>query len=116
MRVVSLGWLAALFFSLASLGAPPAAQADAGFRCGSRLVRDGDTEDDVSKKCGDPDAVRTWTEYRTESIWESGHKIDRSIPIQYDEWKYDLGSGRLIRYATFVQGRLASTRTGSYGR
>jgi hypothetical protein len=86
-----------------------------GFRCGSRLVRDGDTQDDVAKKCGDPDAVRTWTEYRTESIWEAGRKLERSIPITYDEWKYDLGAGRLIRYAVFVQGRLVSTRTGTYG-
>jgi hypothetical protein len=115
MRVVSLGWLAALFFSLASFGAPPAAQADAGFRCGSRLVREGDTEDDVSRRCGKPDAVRTWTEYQNESIWENGHKVDRSIAVVFDEWKFDFGRDRLIRYATFVQGRLARSRTGGYG-
>ncbi len=105
---------------LATLGpAATPARADAGFggfRCGSRIVRDGDTEDDVAKKCGDPDAVRTWTEYRSEAIWEAGRKIERSIPIQYDEWKFDFGTGRLIHYATFVQGRLTSVRTGSYGR
>jgi hypothetical protein len=113
MGAAGILWLSAL-----GPAAPPA-RADSGFggfRCGSRIVRDGETEDDVSKKCGDPDAVRSWTEYRSESIWESGHKIERSIPIQYDEWKYDFGADRLIRYATFVQGRLASTRTGSYGR
>jgi hypothetical protein len=92
------------------------ARADGGFRCGGRLVREGETEDDVSRKCGDPDAVRTWTEVRSESLWEGGHKVERSVPIQYDEWKYDFGRDRLVRYAIFVQGRLTSVRTGTYGR
>jgi hypothetical protein len=87
-----------------------------GFRCDGRLVRDGETQDDVAQKCGDPDAVRSWTELRKESVWEYGHKVERQVPIQYDEWKYDFGRDRLIRYVTFVQGRLASVRTGEYGR
>jgi hypothetical protein len=92
------------------------ARADGGFRCGSRLVRNGETEDDVAGKCGDPDAVRTWTETRTESVWENGHKIERSVPVEYSEWKYDFGNDRLILYAKFVRGRLVSVRTGEYGR
>jgi hypothetical protein len=93
----------------------PAAQAEGGFRCGSRLVRNGETEDDVAAKCGDPDDVRSWTETRTESIWENGHKIERSVPVNYDEWKYDFGRDRLLRYLTFTQGRLTAVRTGEYG-
>ena len=98
------------------VGGTPPARADGGFRCSGRLVVDGATEDDVSRTCGDPDAVRSWTEYRSESIWEAGHKIERSVPIQYDEWKYDFGRDRLMRYLTFVQGRLKDVRTGEYGR
>jgi hypothetical protein len=107
--------LAGVLFAVI-IGAVPVARAEGGFRCGSRLVRNGETEDDVAGKCGDPDAVRTWTEVRTESVWEGGRKIERSVPIEYSEWKYDFGRDRLQRYLTFVQGRLTAVRTGEYGR
>jgi hypothetical protein len=115
MRVLVLAAVVA-FGSLIIPPAPPAA-ADGGFRCGTgRLVRDGETEDDVARKCGDPDAVRTWTESQKESVWQNGHKVEREVVIVYDEWKYDLGRDRLIRYVTFVQGRLSRVHTGSYGQ
>jgi hypothetical protein len=91
------------------------AQAEGGFRCGSRLVRNGETQDDVARKCGDPDAERTWTETHTEAIYEYGRKIERTVPIEYAEWKYDFGRDRLIRYLLFVQGRLRNVSTGEYG-
>jgi hypothetical protein len=126
MRALRLGSLASVSLVCGSLafvglvatlfGALPVAHADGGFRCGSRIVRNGETEDDVAGKCGDPDAVRTWTEVHTEAVWEAGRKIERSIPIEYDEWKYDFGRDRLLRYLTFVQGRLKDVRTGEYGR
>jgi Protein of unknown function (DUF2845) len=109
--------LAALVFLglLGALGAAPPARAEGGFRCGSRLVRNGETEDDVAGKCGDPDSVRTWTETSTEALWENGRMIERSVPIEYAEWKYDFGRDRLLRYLTFVRGRLTAVRTGEYG-
>ena len=111
-----LGALLITFLStLAGLAGSPPARADGGFRCGSRIVRNGETQDDVAGKCGDPDDVRTWTELRTESIWRNGVKIERSVPIEYAEWKYDFGRDRLIRYLTFVQDRLTAVRTGEYG-
>ena len=113
---LTLGPLASLVLFAVIIGAVPVARAEGGFRCGSRLVRNGETEDDVASKCGDPDAVRTWTEVRTESVWEGGRKIERSISIEYSEWKYDFGRDRLQRYLTFVQGRLTAVRTGEYGR
>jgi hypothetical protein len=121
MRALRFGAPAALFFAsflasiVAVLAAGPPARAEGGFRCGSRIVRNGETQDDVATKCGEPDAERTWTEVRTESVWENGHKLERSVPIEYVEWKYDFGRDRLIRYLTFVQGRLTAVRTGEYG-
>jgi hypothetical protein len=95
--------------------APTPARADGSFRCGSRIVRDGETQDDVSHKCGAPDAVRTWTETETHAVYEGGQKIERTVPVEYAEWKYDFGRDRLIRYLLFVQGRLRSVTTGQYG-
>jgi hypothetical protein len=107
--------LATLIF-VATLGSGPPARAEGGFRCGSKIVRNGETEDDVAGKCGDPDSVRNWTETRTEAVWENGHMIERSVPVEYAEWKYDFGRDRLLRYLTFIQGRLTAVRTGEYGR
>ena len=116
MRAKHLGFALALFAGAAAVGlVPTAARAEGGFRCGSRLVRNGETQDDVARKCGDPDATREWTEVQTESVWEGGRKIERSVPISFAEWKYDFGRDRLIRYLTFVQGRLRDVRTGEYG-
>ena len=115
LRLLALASLPLLSLFSIFVEAGPA-RAEGGFRCGSRLVRNGETLDDVAAKCGDPDGVRTWTEQRTESIWDNGHEIQRSIPIDYTEWKYDFGRDRLIRYVTFVQGRLTAVRTGERGR
>jgi hypothetical protein len=101
--------------ALATWAAP--ARAEGGFRCGSgRVVRNGETEDDVAGKCGDPDSVNSWSETRTEVVWENGHSIERQVVINYDEWEYDLGPHRLIRYVTFAQGHMVKVRTGTYGQ
>jgi hypothetical protein len=104
------------FVLVATLAGAAPARAEGGFRCGSRIVRNGETEDDVAGKCGDPDDVRTWTEVETRSAWENGRMIERQVPIDYAEWEYDFGPDRLIRYVTFVRGRLITVRTGEYGR
>ena len=92
------------------------ARAEGGFRCGAgRVIRHGETEGEVSGKCGQPDAVRSWTEIRRETIWQDGHAVQRDTAIRYDEWTYDLGRDRLIRYVTFEAGRLSRVHTGSYG-
>ena len=92
------------------------ARADGGFRCGGdRVIRFGESEGEVSGKCGQPDAVRTWTETRRETIWQDGKAVQREVAIPCAEWTYDLGRDRLIRYVTFEKGRLAQVRTGSYG-
>jgi hypothetical protein len=105
--------------SLAVLLAPPAAppaQAEGGFRCGTgRVIRNGETEDDVARKCGDPDAVRTWNETRTETTWQKGQVVERQVVIVHDEWTYNLGPDRLIRYLSFTDGRLCKVATGGYG-
>jgi hypothetical protein len=108
--------LAGVLFTTLGTGAAVGGDGFSGFRCNGRLVHSGETEDDVAGKCGDPDAVRTWTELRKESVWEYGHKVERQVPVQYDEWKYDFDSDRLIRYVLFTQGVLSNVRTGEYGR
>ena len=111
--ILGLGALTGL--AVMAVPAPPA-RAEGGFRCGTgRVIRNGETEDDVATKCGPPDDVRTWSETRTESYFDHGHAVERQVVIVHDEWKYDMGRDRLIRYLTFTDGRLCKVTTGSYG-
>jgi hypothetical protein len=103
-----------------------AARAD-GMRCGSRLVSEGDLLYDVRSRCGDPDATSQRVEYRTVRTFVNGpcyqeqgqlrcgRVVERTIEVVIDEWVYDQGSHRFVRYLTFEQGRLANVRTGRYG-
>jgi len=95
-------------------------------RCGGRLVSDGDSFFDVRRICGDPDAVFQRIEYRTLRRRSPGACLERgfdprcdererTIEVVIDEWIYDLGPNKFIRYLTFEQGRLRDIQTGRYG-
>lgn len=92
------------------------ATADETIRCGSRIVRIGDTAAEVAGKCGAADSTRTWSETRTETIWDKGYAIERQVLIVYDEWLYNLGRNRLVRELVFTDGRLSQIATSGYGK
>jgi hypothetical protein len=101
------------------------AQADSGFRCpGGRLVSTGDQMYEVRKKCGDPNAVAQRTEKRKIKVkvrrWISPTEHEdiseeREIEVLVDEWTYDFGSDRFIRYVAFEDARVVGVTTGGYG-
>jgi hypothetical protein len=111
-------------FVLAGAVRPGAARAEGGFRCPSgRLVSTGDHMVTVRKKCGEPDfvtqrtekrkikvKVRRWTELGPEEISE-----EREIEVLVDEWTYDLGAERFVRFVSFENARVVSVTTGDYG-
>ncbi|MHB8789007.1 MAG: DUF2845 domain-containing protein [Desulfobulbaceae bacterium] len=98
------------------------------FRCGAELVTIGDTRDEVRNICGEPQSVEAWTEERLRS-----YPLEPYIPYGYgrdhryvnpyqpfkivrvEEWVYNLGSSRLIRYLRFENNRLKKIETGGYG-
>jgi hypothetical protein len=114
----------------ACLLAAPAAWAD-GMYCGSRLISAGDTLYQVRSVCGEPDDAQRRIETRTVrhrvrvpcNRNESGSNeagkcertVERSSDVVVDDWTYDFGRQRFIRFLTFLDGRLASVQTGSYG-
>ena len=124
--------LATLVFGLvttvAGTGQAPvvtAALADGGLRCpGGRLVSTGDPMYEVRKKCGDPDAVVQRTEKRKIKtkvrrwISPTAHEDiseEREIEVLVDEWTYDFGSDRFVRYVAFEDARVVGVTTGGYG-
>ena len=90
------------------------ARAD-GMRCGSLLVSQGDTIHRVESRCGPPLNVRAWAEYRSVRVLVGHTWVERVVEVKYEEWTYDLGHDRLVRFVVFEDGRLATVNTGPYG-
>jgi hypothetical protein len=98
--------------------------ADSGFRCGTgRIVQAGDHMYEVRDRCGEPDAVTTrvvkrtvrqkvvrWVANAAEEVEE-----ERQVDVILDEWVYDLGETRFVRYVAFENDRVIDVATGSRG-
>ncbi len=111
--------LAALLF------AASAEALDMDLTCGSSIVSVGDRRHEVLRKCGTPSFIETWQEVRTRAIepWGSrpegvyyiGPLFAREELVTIEEWEYNLGPNRFIRYLRFENGRLTRVTTGDYG-
>jgi hypothetical protein len=102
----------------------PAARGDDGFRCpGGKIVSRGDHMVEVRKKCGEPDEVSRRIDKRKVKVkvkrWVGGEEEEVSeeqvIDVVVDEWVYDLGPQKFIRYVDFEDSRLVNVTTGGYG-
>jgi hypothetical protein len=95
---------------------PAVATADS-LRCGSQLVGEGDSIDEVLALCGEP-AKRTRTWMTRQPRFEFG---GRDVPfpgredVPVDLWTYDFGSSRLMRRIRFVAGKVESIETLEHG-
>lgn len=105
-------WLLAV----ALLAASPAFSA---MRCGTKLVREGDTRSEVAVKCGEPTEVVTQKSvYRRPVIWADGRQYfvgDDFIEIKVESWVYNLGPDKLMRRLRFEDGVLTEIETLGYG-
>ena len=104
---------------------PTGALENANFTCGSYIIAVGDRAYDVLNKCGDPSYVETWQEVRSRGdigSWalEPGRRyyigpLFSQELVTIEEWEYDLGPNRFIRYLRFENGRLTRVTIGDYG-
>jgi len=101
------------------------ARAD-GLQCNNRLVTSGDTLYQVRSLCGEPDDARHRIEYRTVRVRRSGpcvqengrpcgSEVEQTVEVVIDEWVYDLGKNRFLKFLYFEQGKLIRVTEGSYG-
>ena len=101
----------------------------AGLRCGTKLVHEGDTKAEVIHKCGEPSFVESWEEehihrdYNYVPIfstrngryrWYREPFVEKEV-IRIEEWTYNFGSTRFIRYLRFENGVLKDMTVGDYG-
>ncbi len=99
-----------------------------GFRCGGRIVTEGDYAYEVIAKCGEPDHVEAWEEERIkrdfyrplepqrkreDELYREPFLVNEHVIIEL--WTYDLGRRRLTRYLRFENGKLVEITTGDYG-
>jgi len=94
------------------------------FRCGSDIISLGDRKFDVLRKCGNPDNVEVREEVRIKRdlgthLFLPGEEppgfLFAKVLVTVEEWEYNLGQGRFIRYLTFENSRLIKITTGDYG-
>lgn len=97
-------------------------------RCGTRLVHEGDSKAEIIHKCGEPDYVECWEEERIQRdfyipifrprAWEYDRYREPFLVkehVRIEEWTYNFGSTRFIRYLRFENGILRDISIGGYG-
>lgn len=114
-----------LIFALCTAAVMWAAPAEA-FRCGNRIVTEGDEIGHVLHICGEPLAVRHWTDVRVRPLYyrerfgpffERRYHSRVAVPVEIhvEEWTYNLGARRFMRVLRFENGRLVAIRATDYG-
>lgn len=106
--------------------APASRAADSDFRCGTDIISVGHRKFDVLRKCGEPANVDVRQEIRTRNLgsvvlgpnkriqfYPAPFLVDELVTIE--EWEYNSGPGKFIRYLTFENGLLVDIALGDYG-
>ena len=87
------------------------------FRCGNRIVTEGDTRLDVLARCGRPSDVVTSSLQRHRSYYRNYRVYSadgyEDLPVEY--WTYNLGPNRLMQRLRFIDGTLVDIETLGYG-
>jgi hypothetical protein len=103
---------------LLALACTPAARADS-LRCGTRLVVEGTTRDQVATWCGVPTEVQERHALRPPIIWYYGRPVrvagDSYIEVLVETWTYNLGPNKLMRRLTIEDGEVVEIETLGYG-
>ncbi len=106
---------AALLIVLGFLATSPAFA----FRCGTKIVSEGDTRGEVAAKCGEPDDVITQRSvFRRPVIWTQGRPYyigEDFIEIPVEAWVYNLGPNKLMQRVRFEGGGVVEIESLGYG-
>jgi hypothetical protein len=89
------------------------------FRCGNKLVSEGDSRAEVAAKCGEPtDVVNQKSVFRRPVIWNYGRPYfigEDFIEIPVETWIYNLGPNKFMQRVVFEGGFVAEIETMGYG-
>jgi hypothetical protein len=89
------------------------------FRCGNKLVSEGDSRAEVAAKCGEPTEVLMQSSvFRRPMIWSDGRPYfigEDFIEVPVEIWIYNLGPNKLMRRLRFEGGIVTEIETLGYG-
>lgn len=104
-------WTLIFFTALASLVLSSQALA---MRCGSRLVRDGQTRSQIRQQCGAPDDVIQNQVAVTDAVSArvARYRVGQSVTrvVQVERWVYVQGGKRFPREVVFHDGRVVRVK------
>ena len=84
------------------------------FRCGTKLMTDGDSSDKVEALCGPPTNVQR-REILRPVYWNRGVGVHSSYEVSVELWTYNLGPSKLMVRLRFEDGLLVDVETLSHG-
>lgn len=102
---------------LTGLLAPTVLYGDS-MRCGSKLIRDGDTRAAVAAKCGEPTDVQTRVVLRRPYFDFHGRIVyygDGLVEVPVEIWTYNFGPYKLMRRIRIADGIVEEIETLGYG-
>ena len=90
------------------------------FRCGTKLVSEGDTRAQVASKCGEPtDVVTMASVFRRPVVYGQGGRPyyvgENFVEVPVESWIYNLGPNKLMRRLRFEGGLVTEIETLGYG-
>jgi hypothetical protein len=89
------------------------------FRCGTKLVSEGDTRSQVLSKCGKPtETIEQRPLYRRPVSWIGGRPYYLSsdfVEVVVESWIYNFGPHKLMRRVRFEDGLVVEIETLGYG-
>ncbi len=85
------------------------------FRCGSKLMTDGDPLDKVAALCGPPTSVERREIVRPYYFYRGSIPIHTSYEVSIEYWTYNLGPNKLMRRLRFEDGLLVDVETLGHG-
>jgi hypothetical protein len=84
------------------------------FRCGTKLMSDGDSSDKVEALCGPPTSIQRRDILRP-VYWNRGVGYHSSYEVSIEYWTYNLGPSKLMRRLRFEDGLLVEVETLGHG-
>ena len=111
-------FLSTLLLASALLLSAASSEAEAMY-CGRRIVNTGHSTVQVLERCGEPDLRERRVETQSRSVARrvNGVVVVQTFTVQVEiqEWAYDFGPQRLVRYLRFEDGALVEIGSGGYG-
>ncbi len=87
-------------------------------RCGSKLVSEEDTREQVAAKCGEAASVQHTSIWRVPVVWIHGrpfHVGNDLVEVPVELWIYNFGPHKFMRRVRFEDGLVVEVETLGYG-